>query len=340
MVMAVFYWGTNQFIIQRALGAASLKEGQKGLLLAGFFKILIPFLAMAPGLIAFHLLGPDITPGDMAYPALVAETLPAPLLGLFVAVLLGAVFSTYNSLLNSSATMFAIDIYKPLINKTADDHKLISIAKIFAIAAAVFTIAGAPNLINAPEGIFIFIAKFFGFVAIPIACLIIMGLFAKNLRIPHRAAQFIILFHLLTYYTLVWGLEKMGITIPMHWMHTFSILFLAETGIIVLWSLKWPHHEAFTHRHSPKVEMVPWRFSMLISAVLLSLATMTYVLFSNVGVAYAHAVVAPSFWIWFIVSFLACTAFCLWAHTCLQRKYERFISNRYGLSSETSVSLN
>ena len=333
LVMAVFYWGTNQFIIQRALGAASLKEGQKGLLLAGFFKIIIPFLAMAPGLIAFHLLGPDITPTDMAYPSLVAETLPAPLLGLFIAVLLGAVFSTYNSLLNSSATMFAIDIYKPIINKTADDHKLISVAKIFAIGAAVLTILGAPNLINAPEGIFIFIAKFFGFVAIPIACLIILGLFAKNLRIPHRAAQFIIIFHIVTYYILVWGFEKIGIIIPMHWMHTFSILFLAETAIVIFWSLKWPHHEAFSHRHMPKVEMVPWRFSMLISAVLLSLATLTYVFFSKVGVAYSEGVVASSFGLYFGLTLFLCLAFCLWSHLWLQKKYEVFISNRYGQAS-------
>lgn len=336
LIMAVFYWGTNQFIIQRALGAASLKEGQKGLLLAGFFKILIPFLAMAPGLIAFHLLGPDITPGDMAYPALVAETLPAPLMGLFIAVLLGAVFSTYNSLLNSSATMFAIDIYKPLINKTANDHQLISVAKKFAVVAAVFTILGAPNLIKAPEGIFIFIAKFFGFIAIPIACLIILGLFAQNLRIPHRAAQFVIIFHIVTYYILVWGFEKVGITMPIHWMHTFSILFLVETGIVVFWSRIWPHHEAFTHRHAPKVEMMPWRYSMLISAVLLSLASLTYVIFSKVGFAYSDAVVAPNFWLWFLVSIATCFAFCWWAHTWLHKKYEVFISNRYGKQQETT----
>ncbi len=334
LVMAVFYWGTNQFIIQRALGAASLKEGQKGLLLAGFFKIIIPFLAMAPGLITFHLLGPEITPTDMAYPALVAETLPAPLLGLFIAVLLGAVFSTYNSLLNSSATMFAIDIYKPLINKNADDHKLISIAKNFAIGAAILTILGAPNLINAPEGIFIFIAKFSGFVAIPIACLIMLGLFAQNLRIPHIAAQFIIIFHIVNYYTLVWGFEKMGIVIPMHWMHTFSILFLVETAIVIIWSLKWPHHESFSHRHNPKVEMAPWRFSMLISAVLLSLASLTYVVFSNVGVAYQGGVVSPNFWLPFGFALLNCIAFCCWANTWLQRKYESFVAKHWSRPSE------
>jgi SSS family solute:Na+ symporter len=257
-------------------------------------------------------------------------------MGLFIAVLLGAVFSTYNSLLNSSATMFAIDIYKPLINKTADDHQLISVAKKFAVVAAVFTILGAPNLINAPEGIFIFIAKFFGFIAIPIACLIILGLFAQNLRIPHRAAQFIIIFHIVTYYILVWGIEKIGITMPIHWMHTFSILFLIETGIVVFWSRTWPHHEAFTHRHAPKVEMMPWRNSMLVSAVLLSLASLTYVIFSNVGFAYADAVVAPTFWLWFLVSMATCIAFCWWAHTWLHQKYEVFISNRYGKPRETN----
>ncbi|MBT3480065.1 MAG: solute:sodium symporter family transporter [Opitutales bacterium] len=330
MVMAVFYWSTNQFIIQRALGAASLKEGQKGLLLSGFFKMLIPFMAMFPGLIAFHLLGPELDPRDMAYPALIEATLPKPLLGLFIAVLLGAVFSTFNSLLNSAATMFAIDLYQPIFNKKADDHRLIKVSKIFAIFAAIITLFLAPNLVHASDGVFLFVSKFAGFIAIPLACLIVIGLFGRKLRIPPIAAQFIIVFHIVTYYALVWGLEGTGYKIPMHWMHVFTILFILESAIVIVWSKLRPHSEAYEYIHAPKVAMTPWTYSMLVSALLLSCAALTYVLFSKVGFAYPDGIVAPSFWIYFFIALVICTTFCLWAHRWLQPKYEKYVSIKYG----------
>ena len=329
MVMAVFYWSANQFIIQRALGAASLAEGQKGLLLSGFFKMVIPFVALFPGLLAFHLIGPDLKPNDMAYPALVAETLPAPLLGLFIAVLLGAVFSTYNSLLNSTATMFALDIFKPLINKNADDHKLIKVSKIFAIISALITMTIAPNLANAPDGIFIFIAKFTGFIAIPMVCLVVLGLFARKLRIPPMAAQFVFIFHIVVYFSLVWGLEMIDIEMPIHWMHVFSILFITEAGILIFWSLIKPHSKTYSYQHAPKVEMIPWKFSMLVSAMLISCASLSYVIFSNIGFAYADAIVAPTFLIYFTLAILICVGLCCWAHTWLQKRYENYIRSRY-----------
>lgn len=330
MVMAVFYWSTNQFIIQRALGAASLKEGQKGLLLSGFFKILIPLMAMLPGLIAFHLFGPDLNPADMAYPALVEATLPKPLLGLFIAVLLGAVFSTYNSLMNSAATMFAIDLYKPIFNHNAEDHQLIKVSKIFAALIALITLFLAPNLVHASDGVFLFVSKFAGFIAIPLATLVVIGLFGRTLRIPPVAAQFVILFHIVTYYVLVWGIEGAGYRIPMHWMHVFTILFLLESTIIVVWSKLRPHGEPYEYVHSPRVSMTPWNFSMLVSALLLSLATLTYVFFSKIGFAYAGGIVAPSFWIYFSIALLGCIAFCLWAHKWLQPRYAAFVKKKYG----------
>ncbi|HCR28733.1 MAG TPA: solute:sodium symporter family transporter [Opitutae bacterium] len=337
MVMAVFYWGTNQFIIQRALGAANLKEGQKGLLLAGFFKMLIPFMAMFPGLIAFHLFGPDLNPSDMAYPALIEAALPKPLLGLFIAVLLGAVFSTYNSLLNSAATMFAFDLYKPIFDKEADDIQLIRVSKIFAVAIAMITLFMAPSLVNAPDGLFIFINKFAGFIAIPIACLVIFGLFANSLRIPPRAAQFVIVFHIATYYTLVWGLESFGYEIPIHWMHVFTILFLLESAILVGWSVLKPHSEPYQRIHNPKVEMKPWKFAMLISAVLLSCATMTFVIFSKPGLAYSEGIVSPQFGYWFTSTLILCVLFCLWAHRWLQPRYASYVERRYGTAIQPAT---
>jgi SSS family solute:Na+ symporter len=90
----LFYWCTNQYVIQRTLGASSLAEGQKGVLFSGFFKVLVPFLMMIPGVIAFHLYGPDLSSIDQAYPQLIRDVMPVYLTGFFLAVLLGAVFSS------------------------------------------------------------------------------------------------------------------------------------------------------------------------------------------------------------------------------------------------------
>ncbi|WP_066016563.1 solute:sodium symporter family transporter [Endozoicomonas atrinae] len=335
MVTATFYWGTNQFVIQRALGAASLKEGQRGLLMAGFFKMLVPFMAMLPGLIAFHLFGPGLEPRDLAYPELVAKTLPSPLLGLFVAVLLGAVFSTYNSLLNSAATMFALDIYKPFVNPDADDSRLIYVSKVFAIICAIAALFAAPALLYAPEGLFVFLQQFTGFIAVPIVTLVMMGLFAKRLAIPPRAAQFIIVFHVITYYLMVWGLEQtLGIKMPIHWMHVFALLFVVEVAILVIWALVKPCKNTFTHVHAPKVAMVPWRYAMLTSSILLTIAIMMYVVFSNVGLAYADGVVSPEFWTYFLSIGGCCAAVCFWSHTKLQPAYERYTLKHFGSEAD------
>ena len=101
MLVQVFYWGTNQAIIQRALAAKNLEEGQKGLLLASFIKILGPLILVIPGMIAFHIFGDTLAKPDEAYPKLVAQVLPASLVGFFAAVLFGAILSSFNSALNS-----------------------------------------------------------------------------------------------------------------------------------------------------------------------------------------------------------------------------------------------
>ena len=118
----LFYWCTNQYVIQRTLGAASLAEGQKGVIASGFFKIMVPFMMMVPGVIAFHLYGSGFASIDEAYPRLVSDLLPTYLAGAFLAVLLGAVFSSFNSLLNSAATLFTLDIYAPTRKAPSDAH--------------------------------------------------------------------------------------------------------------------------------------------------------------------------------------------------------------------------
>lgn len=329
MVMATFYWATNQFVIQRAMGAESLKSGQCGLLLAGFFKMLVPIIAMFPGLLAFHMYGDGLSPRDIAYPTLVSDVLPAPLLGLFIAVLLGAVFSTYNSLLNSAATLFALDIYQPLQKNPVSDEKLIKVSKVFAVICAVFTIFAAPMLLNAPNGLFVFLQQFTGFIAVPICTLVMMGLFTKKLRIPAIAANSVIAFHIITYWFLVWGAKHVGVEVNIHWMHVFAILFCVEVSILTIWALISPAEVRIIKVRKAKVNMLPWKYTMLISMVLLSLATLIFILFSPVGLAYPDAVLSPDFNHWFVPALLICSTLCFIAHKYIQPKYESYIIKHF-----------
>src|SRR5699024_6933609 len=134
----------------------------KGALYTGFLKILVPFIMMIPGVIAFHLYGPGLETIDLAYPTLIADLFPTFLNGFFLAVLLGAVFSSFNSLLNSAATMFVYDIYKVLINTDASDRKMIRVSQWFAVSLALITFFISPMLLNAPEGLWVIIREFTG----------------------------------------------------------------------------------------------------------------------------------------------------------------------------------
>lgn len=327
MVTATFYWGTNQFVIQRALGAESLKAGQKGLLFASFFKFLVPFIAIFPGLLAFHLYGEGLEPRDIAYPTLVADILPAPFLGLFVAVLLGAVFSTYNSLLNSAATLFAVDIYKPFINKNVSDEKLINVSKIFGIVCSVFTIGIAPLLVYAPHGLFIFLQQFTGFIAVPIVCLVLLGLFGKRLHIPQVAANTVIIGHIIVYYLLVFQFNDI---VKIHWMHVYGLLFCVEIVVLTAWGIFKPSQVKYERPQvAPKVDMHCWHYAILTSGILLSLATLIYVVFSPIGLAYPDDIVSPDFAMWFGVTTVICAVICAWLHIKIQPIYENYIHNKY-----------
>jgi SSS family solute:Na+ symporter len=133
MLVQLFYWGTDQQIIQRALGAKDLKEGQKGLLLAPFIKILGLIIVVLPGLIAFHLFKGNLESADSAYPKLVREVLPKAWVGFFAVVLFGAILSSFNSVLNSFLNLFVHNVYKQHINKAADEKTVVKYGKTFGV---------------------------------------------------------------------------------------------------------------------------------------------------------------------------------------------------------------
>ena len=186
MLVQLFYWGTNQQIIQRALGAKNLAEGQKGLLLASFLKILGPLILVLPGMIAYHYFDGGLASSDLAYPELVRAVLPDYLVGFFAAVLFGAILSSFNSVLNSSVTLFGLDIYKQHVNREASETTVVKYGKIFGICLALGAMFIAPLIADAGS-LFNYLQEINGIYSIPILTIIVVGYLTK--RVPAIAAK-------------------------------------------------------------------------------------------------------------------------------------------------------
>ena len=160
----LFYWCTNQSIIQRALAGKSLAHSQKGAIFTGFLKLVDPFFITICGLLAYRFFGEGLMDNtDAAYPMLVAKVIPGWLLGFFAAVLFGAILSSFNSALNSCVTLYTLDFHRPMFNKTCDDKHLVKIGQRFGTGLAIIAICVAPFVINAPSGLYDFLQDCFGF---------------------------------------------------------------------------------------------------------------------------------------------------------------------------------
>jgi SSS family solute:Na+ symporter len=279
MILAnLFYWCTNQYVIQRTLAARNLAEGQKGVLFTGFFKVMVPFMMMIPGIIAFHLYGPGLSPIDQAYPRLVRDVLPGYASGFFLAVLLGAVFSSFNSLLNSAATLFCLDVYAPLKKQPVDDKTLIRVAKIASVVIALFSFVVAPLLQYAPEGLWQLIRMFTGFYNIPVIAVVLVGLFTT--RVPAVGAKVAIVFHVIAYGLLRFVFDDV---VTLHFLHVYAILFVIEVAIMLLFGRLQPRSENWSYQPVQGVDLTPWRYAIPCAFTLMSCVVALYLLFSPIG---------------------------------------------------------
>ena len=280
MLVQLFYWGTNQAIIQRALGAKNLKEGQKGLLLASFIKILGPLIVVLPGVIAFHLFDGKLDNPDQAYPLLVSKVLPASLLGFFAAVLFGAVLSSFNSALNSSVTLFGLDIYKAYINKSATERQVVKAGKSFGIILAVFSMGIAPLIANAPHGLFGYLQEVNGCYSIPILTIILVGIFTKY--VPAIAAKIAILSGVILYSISQFILKPyvFGSDNYLHYLHVMAILFVLNVVVMLIIGKIAPRKEAYQQVFTNDVNITPWKYLKVVSVVITIIVISIYIYFS------------------------------------------------------------
>ncbi len=243
-VANLYYWGFNQYIIQRALAAKDLREAQKGLAFAGFLKLIVPFIVVIPGIIAFVLYsqpeGTNIIAGvgehlsvseafqanDNAYPWLIKSFVPIGLKGLVLAALAAAIVSSLASMINSISTIFTMDIYRQYFNKEASDKQTVRTGRIVAFVALLIGVLVTP-LLSSERGIFNVIQEYTGMVSPGILAIFILGLFWK--KATNKAA--------------IWG-AILSIIVAflfkftsLPWMNQMGLTFLASLLIIIIISL-------------------------------------------------------------------------------------------------------
>ncbi len=292
LIINVFYWCTNQQIIQRTLGASSLSEGQKGVLLTGLLKLIGPLYLVLPGLIAFHLfrqgLLPEVLKADgvtidssLAYGSLVRKVLPPLLTGFFAGVMVGAILSSFNSALNSTCTLFSLGFYKTYFRPNATDQQVVASGKWFGWIITAGSIVIAP-LLDRTESIFSYLQTMNGIYFIPLLAVVLGGMLSR--RAPARAAN----------WTLIGGvvLIAVGYFVPpfdkivksMNEYMFLGTVFLYLLLMIFVWGEVAPRDTEYTPKDANKIDMTPWKHTGLCSVLLLVIVAIIYIYFADTSV--------------------------------------------------------
>lgn len=277
----MFYWATNQSIIQRSLGGKNLAEAQKGAIWAGFFKCLDVFVIVLPGIIAYQLLTAQSSidtsvgsAGDQAYPLLVMEVMPTVIMGFFAAVMFGAILSSFNSVLNSSSTIFALDFWQPIWGKDADAEKAVKVGKNFGLIVGLVAIIISPFVMYFGTGIMNFINECWGFFSMPILLAVLFGLLSK--KAPSIAPKITVPVHIIIY-----GATKV---IPFcqkwHYLYWVLLCFVIESLIYLACIKICPRETEWEMPDAKVMDMTPWKTGKLWAGVGVAVIIVMYVICS------------------------------------------------------------
>ena len=223
-VANLYYWGCNQYIIQRALAAKSVKEAQNGMLFAGFIKLIVPFLVVIPGIAAFALNAP-LAKSDEAYPWLLGNLLPTGVKGLAIAALIAAIVSSLASMMNSISTIFTMDIYKSYFRKNASQQDLVKTGRIASFISLLIAIAIAPML-SSLDQVFQYIQEFTGFISPGALAIFLAGFFYRRATSNGALAAALATFLFSLLFKIIFP--------ELPWMDRMGIVFLICCFIIVV----------------------------------------------------------------------------------------------------------
>jgi len=283
MFIQVFYWSTNQVIVQRAMAAKSLAEGQKGVLFASAMKLVGPLMLCLPGIIALHMTDLTIDKQDQVYGAIVRHILPDWSLGLFAAVLMGSILSSFNSALNSASTLFSLQFYSGYINKNASGAQIVKIGKYFGIGLAVASIMIAP-ILDQMQSIFEYLQKVNGLYSVPIIGIFMLGIGTKH--VPAIAAKIgmIVGMAFYAFFTFV-NIKDVPVFFAngdgdLHWLHGYFISFISSVVVMLVIGYIKPksvEEIAISDQRVPApVDMTPWHQAKNASYAIMGTTVLMY----------------------------------------------------------------
>ncbi|TWU24969.1 putative symporter YidK [Novipirellula galeiformis] len=280
-LLNLFYWTTNQQIIQRTFGASSLAEGQKGVLLTGAFKLLGPLYLVVPGMIAYSMFAGEDIKADKAYGLLVNRVLPGPLTGFFAAVMIGAILSSFNSALNSACTLFSLGLYKSVAKPDASEATIVRSGKWFGWIVAIVAMTLAP-LLAQTTSIFGYLQKMNGMYFIPIFAVVIVGMLTR--RVPAIAAKIGLIAGFVVIAVGYFVSPFDAIVASVHDFHFLGMVFAWLVVLMLVIGEVHPRETEFTQQDVGAVNMTPWRYATPAGIALIVIVIAIYTTFADFSV--------------------------------------------------------
>ncbi|MBW8687486.1 solute:sodium symporter family transporter [Chitinophaga rhizophila] len=276
----LYYWGTEQYIVQQALASRSLAESQKGIAVACAGKIISPLLLNIPGLIAV-LLYPHLTNTAEVFPKIVSDVSPPVLTGFIAAITFGAALTTFNAGLNSASTLFVLNLYKPYKawrTETVSERQLVRVSRRFELLVCLLAMLIAPFIVFAQQGLYTYIQTVSGLFSVPIFTILVVGLLHK--RMPAIAAKIGLTFFIITYAS-----SQLLIDTGLHFLHVLAILFVLTVILMLVTGAIFPRKEPFIQKWNNVVDLQPWKRRHWYTALLLLAMVALFVIFSPWGLA-------------------------------------------------------
>jgi len=292
LLVNLYYWGTEQYIVQQVLASQSLKICQKGIAVACVGKLISPLLLNIPGLIAVHVFT-HMSNSAEVFPALDSLVSPPFISGYIAAIIFGAGLSTFNAGLNSSSTLFVLNMYKPWLEKRArlaaetgrhgdarriSEAGLVRVAKRFEIIVCLAAMFIAPCIIFARNGFYTYVQTVNGFFNVPIFTIMFIGFVTT--KVPALAAKVGLAFFIVCY-----GLTQLVFHTQLHFLHILAILFILTSALMLLIGKLYPMPVPYQQKLNNKVEIIPWQNRHVYAVLLLILMIGMFVVFSPWGLA-------------------------------------------------------
>lgn len=280
LLINIYYWGMEQYIVQQSLGARNLAESQKGISLACVGKIFAPILLNVPGLIALQLF-PKIQNTAEVFPKMVTDTLPTLMAGFIAAIVFGGALSTFNAGLNSIGTLFTMNLYKPWSEKrkkSIEEKDLVKKGRMVQVTVTFIAIFCSPYIMFFSDGFYNYLQKVSSYFSVPVFTIMLIGLTTR--KVPAIAAKIGLAFFVTSYVC-----TQFFIKTGLHYLHVLAVLFVLTSLLMLLIGRIKPRQHPYFLENKAMVSLRPWRQRYFYYVVLLGMMIAMFLLFSPVGVA-------------------------------------------------------